>query len=574
MSSRSRRRLLQLLGGGLLGSIAGCSDAGTDGDAGIDDDAGTTGDAGKGTTHTDSTQQTANDSTTGVPLFRVFEKQVTNDKSYSNKFDGVTLETTFTSPSGNKYDFWGFYDGAGGNTGNVWKLRFMPDEVGTWSYTWSFSDRSKFGSGTFDCISSGGGPGVVQPYTENSHWWAYNKNPLSTFGGTDPVFIKSYFISPSGENQDLDWVAPNMYDRLLDAGYNHIQCRDLLKLNDIKEEWWYQDSDAPDSIGKYLYSTSGDPTTMNLDVWHELERHMNYLNQHDMLVQMFVGFDGKNRGQRWRDMSDSEQNWFVKYVVARLSPFANIAGYNYAWETDGNDDDGDLELARLLQTHDLWNHGRTYHDRFYDNGNNHDFGAYTFGAVENHGPGDKHAPLSHNNAAKNKATGKPVYVMEGNGLWRSFWDATEENVIDNIWAVTTGGGSFTWNDADGGNEGGDKASDLFSRYSNAIDAIDYMVDVVTRDLDWYRMDPRDDLLSNHDTGQWGTHCLADPGRQYLVIEYFDSSFDLTLESGTYSGFWMDTHTGNRTAIDEFSTGGGARTFTTPASEDFVMVLTT
>jgi hypothetical protein len=272
-------------------------------------------------------------------------------------------------------------------------------------------------------------------------------------------------------------------------------------------------------------------------------------------------------------MNDIDQEWFVRYVLARLSPFANIASWNYAWETSGDDTDGDLELARLLQQHDPWNHGRTYHDRRYDNGNNFDFDAYTHGSVETHGPDDKREPLAHNSAAKNRVSGKPSYVMEGNGLWRSYWDATEEQVIDNIWAVVTGGGQYTWNDAVGGNDGGDKASDLYSTYDTAVDAIGYQVDVMTQDLTWYRMVPHDDLLSNHDTGKYQTFCLAEPGQQYLVIEYGGGSFDLSLESGTYSGFWMDTHTGGRNSVPEFSTDGGNESFSTPDNADWILVLT-
>ncbi|MCP5049945.1 MAG: DUF5060 domain-containing protein, partial [bacterium] len=54
-----------------------------------------------------------------------------------NPFLDYRLTVTFTSPSGKKIDVPGFFDGdgAGGELGDVWKVRFTPDAVGNWSYS-------------------------------------------------------------------------------------------------------------------------------------------------------------------------------------------------------------------------------------------------------------------------------------------------------------------------------------------------------------------------------------------------------------------------------------------------------
>jgi len=111
-----------------------------------------------------------------VNLYGVFETQVTNGKTYSNPFDFnvIELQAAFTSPSGATKSFFGFYDGdgAGGQTGNVWKLRFMPDEVGTWTYSYSWTDGSPGGTGSFTVIDSGlGGP--LKVAADNS-WYFQN----------------------------------------------------------------------------------------------------------------------------------------------------------------------------------------------------------------------------------------------------------------------------------------------------------------------------------------------------------------------------------------------------------------
>ena len=51
-----------------------------------------------------ASQQQAN-----VPLNGMYETSITHNKNYNNKFRDVILEATFTSPSGKKTPFWGFF---------------------------------------------------------------------------------------------------------------------------------------------------------------------------------------------------------------------------------------------------------------------------------------------------------------------------------------------------------------------------------------------------------------------------------------------------------------------------------
>jgi hypothetical protein len=62
------------------------------------------------------------------------------DASPNNPFLDYRLQVTFTGPSGQSYSVPGFFDGDGngGETGNVWRVRFSPDQAGTWRYQASF----------------------------------------------------------------------------------------------------------------------------------------------------------------------------------------------------------------------------------------------------------------------------------------------------------------------------------------------------------------------------------------------------------------------------------------------------
>ena len=62
------------------------------------------------------------------------------DDTSPNPFLDYRLNVTFTAPGGREYIVPGFFDGNGrGNgIGNIWKVRFTPDEKGIWSYKASF----------------------------------------------------------------------------------------------------------------------------------------------------------------------------------------------------------------------------------------------------------------------------------------------------------------------------------------------------------------------------------------------------------------------------------------------------
>jgi len=520
-----------------------------------------------------------------VPLYSIFERSVTNTKSYPNKFTDVTLNVEYTAPSGRRVAFWGFYDGdgKGGQDGNVWKMRFMPDEVGTWTYAYTWSDGTAGESGTFVASEKGAGRGMLRAYGENKHWFAYN--------GTDPVFLKSYYIGSGGfAGVPIDWAAKNVYGKLIDRGYNHVQLVMLpLGWTDSKP------ADAPaDHIGKPLWRDT--PRVQNLDIWKRMEQHVAWLNTRNVHIHFFMGVDPKSGGatdasfalQRFGDMSGTDQEFYIRYLAARLAPYANITGWNYTWETDGSGSES--RMAELLARHDPWGHARTYHDE-YPADNRYDDSNYTFAGIENHGyfGNANGAPAldsaSHYQSTRDAFRDKPVYMVEGNGLWRACWaqGAAETTIPRAAWAVTLAGGSFTWQDwpVCGYTTA---ASEMFTWPSAnpMVDRLDVLYDVMTQDVAFHRLTPANELLSScwNSFDRWGSvptapcFAAADPGRQYVVYKEDGGSFGLNVAAGSYDATWIDTRTGARQPANGGTVRGGSTvSFSAPSTAtDWVLVL--
>jgi hypothetical protein len=107
-----------------------------------------------------------------VPVYDRFEYEFKSSKEYSDPIYQVqNFEIIFTSPTGVKKTVRGFWDG-----GNSWKVRFMPDEIGTWVFVSSSSDKENAGlnniEGDFECTKP------------ESKLDLYQKGPIVHFPGS------------------------------------------------------------------------------------------------------------------------------------------------------------------------------------------------------------------------------------------------------------------------------------------------------------------------------------------------------------------------------------------------------
>ena len=349
----------------------------------------------------------------------------------------------------------------------------------------------------------------------------------------------------------------------------------------------FSDDNAPAPINQTIYTDPTSPeTSMQLDVWRSLEGHLSILNEHDISVQFFQGFNAQGPGGlpwaqsiQWSFLSHKTKRWWVSYVLARLAPFANIGGFQYSWESPGNSTEnpasdpsdcgqgsrcGDYELALLLQEMDPFNHSTTYEAMNVTVSNHFDLPGWTFASVEALGDGDARlcggkykqnmsciggSTQQHHDVCLQGYKGKPVYMCEGHDLWKSWWQAKEPNVVRAAWAVTTAAASFTW--ADLGNAPDDPyyTNQTFEVYAAGAKAIDVLTHIMTKEVKaFYRLVPADDLLLAPVPAV--TFCLAEKGAQYVVYSDAGEPFSLDIGNGEvkrnrFSLSWFDPASGKK-----------------------------
>lgn len=256
-----------------------------------------------------------------VGLYDVWEHRVTNSKTYSNPFDFnvIELRVVFTSPSGQKINFFGFYDGngKGKQDGNVWKLRFMPDKTGTWKYSYSWTDGTSGGAGSFKVVDTGL-PGPLRVASDNSWYFDDSRGNPFHFRGYD---IHHIMLDGARKTPNIVTEVSNikrvMTSRLIGKGYNFTMIRlsgDRKKLR----------SDAYGNRSFWLNTTN--KNTFDIPVWQAWEEIIEHAKKNRVYVIPFSIIAQKSE----YDLKTFKV--FLRHFVARYSSYYNFLGWSPVWE--------------------------------------------------------------------------------------------------------------------------------------------------------------------------------------------------------------------------------------------------
>jgi len=437
-----------------------------------------------------------------------FEASINNTKRYSNPYTDVTLNVTYRKPDGSSVDFWGFYE-----SDNTWKIRFMPDQTGTWKYNAVFSDGSKSINGTFRCIPSDIG-GMISADQTNPMWFGYKGGKhilIRSFHVGDRFFAANW--SASKRQTFLDWAQKQGYNMLSVAShYLNRQQAGRGKGWDTPKLW-----------------------PLNAEQYKRMEAILDELARRKIMIYPFAGFFGQSGD--W-PTNHEQQEQYIKYTLARIGPYwnvlFNVAGPEPLIKADKFQNAmGAADINRLgqkIKELDVFGHLISIHNPGGDDPfKNKDWLSYV--TLQ----GWKHTNLSEINKGllKNHHHGKPLYAME------VFWPGNKYHKIrSNVeirkkaFVIMMSAAAINFGDMNGNSSSGFSGSmELSERKQINHDIVKKVWDFFET-IPFYRMSPNQEIVDNG-------FCLAEQGRQYLVYLPDGGTVNVDIKGGPYKVTWIN-----------------------------------
>ncbi|MCY4569914.1 MAG: DUF5060 domain-containing protein, partial [Candidatus Poribacteria bacterium] len=331
-----------------------------------------------------------------------------------NPFTEVELTAEFKhrdTNEGQTFEPQGFYDGNG-----IYKIRFMPDEIGEWTYT-TKSNTAELNSitGQFTCVApSEGNHGPVRVYKDFYLRYA-DDTPYHQFGTT------CYAWAHQGEAMEKQTL-----ETLAEAPFNKM------RMCIFPKDYSYNKNEP------VYYPFEGEPlkdwdfTRFNPEFWHHFERRVQDLL--DLGIEadiiLFHTYD------RWdfENMDAESDDRYIRYAVARLAAFRNVwwsLANEYDFMPAKEESDWD-RFFQIIRDHDPYQRLRGIHNgrRWYDHNK----------------PWVTHTSIQTSNMAQGiryrTDYGKPVIYDEcryEGDIPQGWGNITAEEMVQRFWAGTVSG---------------------------------------------------------------------------------------------------------------------------------------
>ncbi|RMG15312.1 MAG: DUF4038 domain-containing protein, partial [Cyanobacteria bacterium J055] len=481
-----------------------------------------------------------------VERFGIFEKSFADAGTYSNPYADVTATVTLVQPDGQTLELPLFWDG-----GDVWKMRFSPDEVGDWSWSISSNDAGLNGqSGTMSVVASDNRGSIQAMEGYPYHFQYEDGTPFYWFGDTNWRAGKN---DPS-ENLDRDAV------------FHYVDTRASQGFNYIHTNFGGGIQGSGNDGGTHWIGSPGDQ--INPAYFQEIDTRVEYMNSKGITVGFMLEW-----AQGWDDYPEADRLRYADYIAARYS------GYNVVFIVSGEYNEtlnatAYRNIAQELEASDP-------HDRMISMHATRSVEIFANDPWMSFGDYQQIYTDLHDRILTSRDHDKPVVNSEyayylrdsnGDGIVDKPNSATLEEIRHATWDIVMAGGYIVtgWGTT---YLGGNRDPGPFNPDDPRNDAWEEDVQFVREfftDLDWWTLEPNDSLVSGPGT----EYALAEPGQQYVAYTRGGNGVNLSLGSvpaATYSVRMFDPRTGVYTNLPDY-TGNGTVFLATPDNQDWIFVL--
>jgi len=202
-----------------------------------------------------------------VGLWIKYEKNFQSSRQYENPlYDLKNFVVRFTSPTGRVKNIHGFWDGE-----RNWKVRFCPDEKGTWAFTTECSDKENSGlhdiKGSFECMAH---DNQLDIYTKGCITRPKGAYYLTHADGTPFFWTACTAWNGALRSTDEEWKI-YLEDRVKNS-YNVIQL--------VTTQWRGCEADIR---GQKAFEGSG-RKKINPEFFQRLDRKIDRINEHGLVA--------------------------------------------------------------------------------------------------------------------------------------------------------------------------------------------------------------------------------------------------------------------------------------------------
>jgi len=252
-----------------------------------------------------------------IEIWKKYEQEFTSTKLYDNPiYDVQNFDIVFTSPTGREKKVYGFWDGE-----KSWKVRFMPDELGKWTWASICSDKENSGlhdqSGSFECIAS---KSELDIYRHGAIIHPKGAYYLSHSDGTPFFWVACTAWNGALKSTKEEWAVYLAHRR--NHHYNLIQL--------VTTQWRGCDKSAD---GLTAYEGSGE-ITINPEFFNRIDQKIDEANEYGLVVSPVILWalpfgQGRYLSPGYHLPLD-EAVILAKYIVARYQ------GNHVVWTLGGD----------------------------------------------------------------------------------------------------------------------------------------------------------------------------------------------------------------------------------------------
>lgn len=463
-----------------------------------------------------------------LPQWHPCDLEFTSPAPYANPFLEVTLSGEFHGPGGERLKLEGFYDGD-----RTWKIRFAPTRPGRWRYVTRSNDARLNGQkGQIDCQPNTHPQihGKLLVDARHPHHFRWEDGaPYLLFG------FEADWLGLIDFDNDRAARATQIIELYAAHGFNHA----LLNLYAYDTKWRPGRSEPLDFGPPAMHPWPGphqahDFARLNPDFFRHFDRVMTAMMVRGVVAHLF--FKVYNKEVNWPTPASREDDLFFRYVTARYAAFPNVV-WDFAKES-GREKDTDYIRGRLtlIRAHDPYGRLLTTHTdgRFYSRPENQaliDFPTHQthkdlYGAALRQRAG-RAWPIVNSEYGYEYGPKGPKDKTYG------AVNAPEELLRRTCEVLMAGAYPCYYYTHHAWDVVRPEAPAGLRYYKRLAD--------FWRRGEWWNLAPADGLLG----GAAGTHCLAEPGRQYLVYldQVAQAGLDLSGVEGPLSGVWLNALSG-------------------------------